>query len=102
MALSLLDGDSNGQPFSSKLGGLPLHFVLPSCIQFSDVHVDTHLRESFYPCGRRVRKVARKAGDGPEILGIRRRYAEGTDASIGLSGDMKFIVGDLVLAENLR
>ena len=47
----------------------------------------------------RVRKVAGKASNGPEVLRIRCGNVKGADAAIGLS--MKLIVDDLVVGENL-
>src|SRR5579862_3229420 len=98
MALSFLDGYSNRHPFGAKLRGLLLHLLLPSRVQFSDMHIDAHLRQSAHSRGRRIGKIAREARDGPEILWIGHGYMKRADASIGLAGDVKLPVGDSVVS----
>src|SRR5262249_23501241 len=89
MGLTLFNGRANAVSLRTEHGRLLLDLLNPIRIEFSDVHVNAHLRDGGDTLGSGVWKIAGQASYGQEILRIQRGDVKGTPAAVRHAGNVK-------------
>src|SRR3984957_3100643 len=101
--LTQLDGIARDRPGRAEEFGFLLHLWMPHVfVILTNVHEDAHFRNSVEFGRAGLPHISRECGDRQEVLRVRSRDVEGGDSAVGWSGDMKFVVLDLVILQDHR
>src|ERR1700688_547238 len=102
MGLPLFDNERHVVSAGAKFGGLLTHLIGPTRIQLAREHVNAHLAEGIDLPWCCIVEKSGKAGDRPEILRIFSGHKKRAQAAVRVARDVKLVVRNLVVAEQLR